>query len=756
MSCSARHRPAWATLIAAACFASAGSILASESDEGLRRLALAAEQPPPILRIGLSAGHTIVVSSAKPFRIVNPASGRALWRPVYSGQVAVIAEGGPEGEPPPTFRVQVGSFTSVEAAEAEKNKILMRVGEPATVYHDPDRGTWRVRVGGASDRAAMGALVERLRQEGWTGAWIIEESAIEEHGARIRLVDANYESRLSPLDRLAVVPAPGARIEVGAKPYRGVMEIRLTAEGQVRAINWVGLESYLQGVVPAELGPEVWPQPEALKAQAVAARTYAWKHRGQFQSAGYDLCATPRCQVYGGAGAEHPMSDRAVADTRGEILTWQDEPITAFFTATCGGHTESAAEIFPEEAAPYLAGVPCRAEPEVLAKLRCTLEGREIPSIVSETGEDVTRDWALLAVAGVARFSDADPEGRAPASAEDLRGRTAALAALCGRPGPAGELRPISHLGAAAQQIVEDLGWAERARVLVVPEDIPALLRDASASSLTPDEQRAAAYLVFSGALEPFGDGRFGLGLPPSNARLDPALVRIGDAYDAFKLKDAVFAGGDGTRLRLIQGKEDSQIPVGNEPVLFAWTGGRLSKARRLDLWPNDRVRFRTDKEGRIDFLEMRPPVKGTSDDRSAAVYSWEVRRSREELEEGIAAKLDVGRLIDLQVLRRGVSGRVVELKVVGSAATDIVKGNDVRRLLDLRESLTVIETQRAAGGDLEAVVFAGKGWGHGVGLCQVGAYGMALRGNDYKTVLGHYYPGTSLRRIDGESGGTP
>jgi stage II sporulation protein D len=107
-----------------------------------------------------------------------------------------------------------------------------------------------------------------------------------------------------------------------------------------------------------------------------------------------------------------------------------------------------------------------------------------------------------------------------------------------------------------------------------------------------------------------------------------------------------------------------------------------------------------------------------------------------------------VGRLEDLRVLRRGRSGRAVELEVVGSAGKTVVRGFDIRRLLGLRETLTVIEVQRDPAGRLEAVVFAGKGWGHGVGLCQVGAYGMALRGSKYQEILGHYYRGTRVQDL--------
>ena len=77
----------------------------------------------------------------------------------------------------------------------------------------------------------------------------------------------------------------------------------------------------------------------------------------------------------------------------GEIATWQGRPIDALYTATCGGHTEDAKEIFPEQAAPYLVGVPCRAEAEAPRRARAgVLTGASPIAVVTENGEDVTRD----------------------------------------------------------------------------------------------------------------------------------------------------------------------------------------------------------------------------------------------------------------------------------------------------------------------------------------------------------------------------
>lgn len=722
---------------------------AAAADPELAALAAAAGQGEPILRIGLTAGHRVELSSSRPFRIVDPSSGAPVWKPSFRGSVQVIAEGGPEAEPDTVYRIQVGAFGSREAAERELRKLEAAFGAPGVVRHDPDRGNWRVRLGRAEDRLSLNGLLERLRAAGLPDLWISEEAADELSGVTLRLVDPSYSSFRVEGGRLAVLPDGRNRVEVDGEPYRGIVELRVNRFGQVQPVNWVELEQYLLGVVPAELGPEVWPQLEALKAQAVAARTYAWRNRGQFEEDGFDLCATPRCQVYRGAAAEHPLTDRAVAATRAEVMFWQDEPIDALYTATCGGHTEDGDAIFPEQDEPYLKGVPCRAENEALASLRSTIQGRPARPLRDETGADVTRDWALLQAAGVI---DERLSGAAKAAklldGTLLRAWTTALARLAGRPLPAGPPRAVPGLGAAAAALLADLGWDERAAVLLSDQDLDPLLRDDDASALPPEQRRALAYLAWIEGLGPHPDGRFRVAERPSRARFAPALARMGQTYGAFGLREGVVSGMGQQSVRIVRGKGELRLPLAARPLLFGLAGGKPVPAERLEIWPGDNVRYRVGRDGAIDFLELIPPVKGASDDRAAAVYSWETRKTRRELEAAINRRVSVGRLDDLQVVRRGVSGRAVELRVVGSAGTATVRGFDVRRLLDLRESLMVIEPQRDAQGRLEAVVFAGKGWGHGVGLCQVGAYGMALRGASYREILAHYYRNIAVRRL--------
>ena len=114
-----------------------------------------------------------------------------------------------------------------------------------------------------------------------------------------------------------------------------------------------------------------------------------------------------------------------------------------------------------------------------------------------------------------------------------------------------------------------------------------------------------------------------------------------------------------------------------------------------------------------------------------------------------IARYGSVGQVRDIVPKRLGVSGRVVELEVVGAEGQLDLKGLRVRWGLGLRENLFVINRETGPRGEIERFVITGKGWGHGVGLCQVGAFGMAQAGSTFDEILKHYYTGVSLTLPD-------
>jgi len=158
---------------------------------------------------------------------------------------------------------------------------------------------------------------------------------------------------------LTVRPSSGsqARVTLSGRPFRGILEIRIGPDGGLLVMNEVNLEDYLLGVIPREM-PASWPE-EALKAQAVAARTYAASQvlAARASGATYDLLATSDSQVYGGVEAEQPATDRAVASTRGVVITYGGELISAVYHSSSGGHTEDSENIWVS-CRPYLRGVP--------------------------------------------------------------------------------------------------------------------------------------------------------------------------------------------------------------------------------------------------------------------------------------------------------------------------------------------------------------------------------------------------------------
>ncbi|WP_135227854.1 SpoIID/LytB domain-containing protein [Deinococcus fonticola] len=154
---------------------------------------------------------------------------------------------------------------------------------------------------------------------------------------------------------LYLPPAPGSRVDIAGKSYRGGVLLRAQA-GAVQAINVVEVDDYVRGVVASEM-PASWPA-GALAAQAIIARTYVAARINPAQP--YDTCATESCQVYGGVAAEKPSTDAAVRSTAGQVVAFGGKAATTYFSSDSGGYTASAAEVWNMKGLPYL---PAQADP---------------------------------------------------------------------------------------------------------------------------------------------------------------------------------------------------------------------------------------------------------------------------------------------------------------------------------------------------------------------------------------------------------
>lgn len=522
------------------------------------------------------------------------------------------------------YRVQVAALRDDGQAQNLAATLAQRTGWPSEAQFDAGTGLYRVRVGRFPDRSAAEGARRRLIGFGLDATWIVQEgSEVQDPALRVLQGTGSFLVRGR---WLAVRPREGvdslaATVDGAGGRWRGSLLVYLNDRGALNLVNELPVESYLRGVVPRELGPAQYPRLEALKAQAVAARTYALRHLGEFAAEGYDLCASPRCQVYGGLSAEHPLSDRAVEETAGQVLLDGDRLADALYSATCGGHTENAEVVFPFIKAPYLRGVPC-------------VEG------------------------GTTRLAGSLPAGLPfPDALADAQ--VARPASFGGGPG------------------------------LTLPA--------ATTTELSPERGKFLRY----------EDGRL--------------------TYDA--IREAA------TRT--------AALP--KNLATFGRQGGHLVSGE-LRLAPGDPILVYR-RQGEVVALVQEVDAAAQPTDPAAKLKAWVRFRSDQELRHRVAERYPGFALRSFEVLDRGVSGRVGRLLLLGTdGRRERLEGLAVRWTLDLPD--TLFEARRVTRGRKgTGWEFRGGGWGHGVGMCQVGAYQMAGRGLGYRDILFHYYSGLRLGR---------
>jgi len=185
-------------------------------------------------------------------------------------------------------------------------------------------------------------------------------------GEQWRVVPSGVGVSAQPPGRIGSTPSemivlaatdPSQMVRVNGRAYRGLVEIVRHTAG-ITVVNRVLLESYLLGVVSAEMGRRNLAEFEALKAQAVVSRTYALRNRRRRAALGFDLHAGVADQVYAGSGSETPEGLEAVRSTRGLVLSYEGAPIDAFYYSTCGGQTADGVEAFRAASRPYLRSFP--------------------------------------------------------------------------------------------------------------------------------------------------------------------------------------------------------------------------------------------------------------------------------------------------------------------------------------------------------------------------------------------------------------
>ena len=270
-------------------------------------------------------------------------------------------------------------------ASAKSAKASVTAAQPAKQAPD-------LRVGLASGRASLTITPAGGKATVQTGSSKTITLAANT-AAAIRWQDGAFLVGREKLRSEVLVIRPAAKageLSLDGRRYRGALELRHKSGG-LTAVNIVPVDGYLRSVVPEEM-PVDGPA-EAIKAQRVAARSFALASRGRHASEGYDLCTTTHCQLYTGTTAEKSASNAAIKATRGEVLTYGGKPIEALFHTDSGGMTENSEDVWGSHV-PYLRAAkdtPAKTMPWTKAISRADLERK-----LAAKGHDIGKVRSLV------------------------------------------------------------------------------------------------------------------------------------------------------------------------------------------------------------------------------------------------------------------------------------------------------------------------------------------------------------------------
>ncbi|HVP91768.1 MAG TPA: SpoIID/LytB domain-containing protein [Terriglobales bacterium] len=696
--------------------------------------------PKPIITIGLGTNlKDVLIRSSSGMKIYEVKTDYKL---VSDDAAEARIKGGSE-KLTEKFVLLVTHAKDRKEAEAIASDLKRRIA--GRVFYEEDRestsgGLFEVRVGDFLTRGDALTTIRALNAVGWKDVWIVREDITERETRPIWMLLDNH---LLPLDRDSVIyfipTSPQSFLSFNGKSYRGFFILRGTPKGVV-LVNRLNLEDYLKSVVPGELNPDQFNAIEALKAQAVAARTYAVKNMGLYKDYGFDLVDTPRSQYYSGMDSERPLSTRAVEETTGEVMRYKGELINALYMSTCGGRTEDAQNVFPGTPSPYLKSVECTYEKQ--KEWTLAAKGPILPILVG--GRNASLDVAYLVGLGVISLGVEPLDFRADCPFEEAVEWLGAARRLLGaKPGEfAPDPVPLNFVG-LARLLVQAFGWEERVSRLVLPTEVGFLLSDLP--QVQGKDRGPMAYSLEAGI---FPDSlKAGDPLRPvSRAELAVALRRVLSAEKDL-VRTGTFRSAAKKTIEVGQDFERKTLRLSPHLYLLRNIDGADSFATRLTLLGGEKVQW-IEREGEVAWLEVFHPPNSNVLDRSSRFNRWQVERSAAELGALVAPSCPVGRLVDVSVKARGVSGRVTELEIVGSDGRASLRGFQIREVLGLRDTLFVIDRSYDEAGRVTGYTFTGRGWGHGVGLCQVGAYGMAMAGGTYRDILKKYYQGVKVEKL--------
>src|SRR5688572_1225882 len=679
----------------------------------------------PVIRVGLLSDQPRVVFPRldEGYYIVG-ATGPSILKRGFTAHA-------PLADATVRFTVQMATISDESSATALAERLRKETGQRVDVIFDPASGQRRVLAGEFATSEAATPFRATLIDQGYgRDILVVRRPSDQPFERALTIVDDEGDRHTIRGESVLVMPVAADTVRIDEKPYRTAARIFINARGLFNIINELNLEDYLFGVVPAELGPSVYDELEALKAQAVAARTYAVRNFGQFRAEGYDICPGPACQAYVGFSGEHAMSTQAVRETSGLVMTFDGKPIDALYTSTCGGETSDVSTMFPGRTDPWLKRVRC-VEMEMVE-----IAGRAQSGLLTETQASAR---LFGAVAGL-------PDQATSWSGADVGRAVGAALRLLGAGAPSQAAAASSRRGDVLRYLNATLGLAEKARATTLPEDRAYWFRQTS--NVEGDAYLAASFLIKFGIWPAQFMDRVDLSSPMPRDEVHALLASWLREHSALQEANGKIFAVEGRTVTLKAAGKLDRFTLPESVPLFRRLQDRVQEYRTLPIMIGDRATIFVDARQRPLGMIVQANIDGASFDRTSSFANWTRSYRADELVTTINRRQPIKELQDIRPLTLDASHRIAEMQVTAEGGrTFVLRGLPVRWSLNVPDNLFVYEKTKDPDG-VDRYTFFGKGWGHGTGMCQVGAYGAAFRGWSFDRILKHYYTGIAIERM--------
>ncbi|MGH9900200.1 MAG: hypothetical protein ACRD4L_15250, partial [Pyrinomonadaceae bacterium] len=450
------------------------------------------------------------------------------------------------------------------------------------------------------------------------------------------------------------------------------------------------------------------------------------------------------------------------------------------YTSTSGGRTEDVENIFGGEPLPYLRGRESMIPAGMIdGTARSIRTNRELVQLSDGEDSEVVRALGLLQVHGLkiggrsagsatwlSQNVTQDDVTKVltlvqtlPQTSVDQLSRRAlqkprdpfssdvtdSIQSSHAKPGS-----DVTHAPGFCSALAIALDGESRADVLLNSADVDYFLMIEDRKEIPEANRADVAWFVRDGFLSLFPDGTLRPRLSLTRARMIKLVARVLESRNLFTLTRATLQSySDGKiNIKFNDRGKSSSYDLTDDLFIYRVLGNNFYPVKSITVIGGEGIGYHLNQNGRIDYLEIKPSVKGAAADRNSPYSFWSQHLSIEQVASHLGHSGEIGRLLDVRVAARGSSRRAIDLELIGTKGTAHVYGGRIRSALALREQLFVIDRQYDESGSVRSLLFTGRGWGHGVGMCQMGASGMSRAGMRYDQILKAYYTGIELTKF--------